>query len=173
MDDSDDIGLESISEPELDQDGTGEDDWSPSPLSGPGESVPSLSVPSNQQDDTENFDNPDVIVEDDDDIDGEGGWIEPSVPQIPPYPTPTSASALVSFNTSPGKTRNKAPVPTVVQHFPFPSSSSSDVQDTNSADIVRVEARSKSSIRNARARDGGRTQSGGIKGIYIDSGDET
>lgn len=186
VDDSDDnIGLESISEPDLERDGTGDDDWSTSPLlCDSGTSPPSLSIASQQQQQQRRDEgdyNSDIIIEDDDDDDDndidEHEWVEPSVP-----PRPSFVSTATHAATSPGVSNrkslnlNRSKAPPAIQHYPFPSSSSpSDIHEFDPADVVRVDNNAKfkpSSVRNARARDGGRTQSGGIKGIYIDSGDD-
>lgn len=195
VDDSDDnIGLESISEPDLEREETGDDDWSTSPIYESGTSPPSTtSQPQqphsqqhqHQQRRDERDYNSDIIIEDDDDDDNgidEREWVEPSSsiitsasskPSFVSTPTPTSSSG-VTDRKSLNLKRPKAPP--AVQHYPFPSSSSaSDIHEFDEADVVRDDNNNntKPKSRNARARDGGRTQSGGIKGIYIDSGDET
>ncbi|GJJ09389.1 hypothetical protein Clacol_003611 [Clathrus columnatus] len=164
-DDADDIGLESISEPELERErfegGAGDDEFSESPLSAPGEPLPSQSNVTEQQE-TDDQDDQDIIIEDNDD-DEDGGWVEPSMPK-----TPIPSISFPSFATTPApdnyhKNRNKPEDSAITQHYPFPSSSS-DSHDYTPMERVRADAKAKSSsVRNARARNGGRTQSGGIK----------
>ncbi|KAI0042006.1 hypothetical protein FA95DRAFT_1564791 [Auriscalpium vulgare] len=124
----------------------------------------------------------DFAHEDDDD-----DWVDPSVPtpqpqsplevSAPPMAKSQSQSSASSVGESAGgsrttkkarKSSKKSTVPIVKppeppqQHFPFPSS------DTEPEEKKRIPQMS-----NARARDGGRTQSGGVKGVpTTDDGDD-
>lgn len=179
-DDSDDVGLESVSEPDMDNgQGDGEADasvsGSPSPVPPstadsssidpvtPGPSTARVTQPIHFSQEID----PDVIIEDDDDE-----WVEPSAPALSPITEPTttqekrSAAFRPSYKTvTPG------------QNFPFPSSDDGEDRNTmwpsSRTPRERGESRPAPHLRSARAKDGGRTQSGGVKGIWMDSGDES
>lgn len=91
-------------------------------------------------------DHDDVIVEDD--LDDDDSWVEPE------------KSLKVPATKE----------PMAVHHFPFPSSD--DGQDPHPEPRER-RTTAVPYLRSPRARNGGRTQSGGVKGIYVDSGSET
>ncbi|KIJ45041.1 hypothetical protein M422DRAFT_46858 [Sphaerobolus stellatus SS14] len=181
-DGSDDVGLESFSEPDAERDqDDGDDDAffssSPSPIP-PSTEESSIDPPdpaaariSDTHNPHEELDS-DVIIEDDDDE-----WIAPTplveTPQIVNI-GPSKDNRSTSGHTKAGKGstyRTIAPG----QHFPFPSS---DGDELNQVEITsrtrdRGESRPMPHLRSMRARDGGRTQSGGVKGVYRDSGDES
>ncbi|KAG6855157.1 hypothetical protein H0H87_007545 [Tephrocybe sp. NHM501043] len=123
----------------------------------------------------------------------EDDWIDPSVPTPIPTDTPpilvsSSVPAVVYATTSKKsrKGRKEIPVPVPLVKVPTPSSNRSQSQNqqehfpfpmtqrsAEEASPTRPEHRTRhASIKNtgkrmhtARARDGGRTQSGGVKGI--------
>lgn len=180
-DDSDDVGLESFSEPDMDpEQEDGEDAFfssSPSPVPPSTEDSASLDPvtpgpltarPHNHIHAQEELD-PDVIIEDDDDE-----WVDPG-------PTPTAevlhAAPSSTKPTSGARTGKGTTYKTVApgQHFPFPSSDDGDElshMKSDSRSRERGESRPLPHLRSMRARDGGRTQSGGVKGVWTDSGDD-
>jgi len=185
-DDSDDVGLESVSEPDMDHDQEDGEEGaffsnSPSPVppsvtdsSSLDPITPSTST-GRQLDpmrDEEEFE-PDVVVEDDED------WVDPSPPPSSPRINSKDASRAPSSDSKKGKeavhhTTTSLHPP---QHFPFPSSDDGEDSRPLSASSRalrdRGEAKPTPHIRSIRARNGGRTQSGGVKGVYVDSGDES
>ncbi|EGN97189.1 cysteine protease required for autophagy [Serpula lacrymans var. lacrymans S7.3] len=114
-------------------------------------------------------------------IDDDDDWIDPSVPTPvspthPPTAPPmekTKSNGSASSTSSKGKSKKgkkskKAAVPimkppTPPEHFPFPRSLEESFHGEGGAVEVRGDIERR--MNNARARDGGRTQSGGVKGI--------
>lgn len=113
--------------------------------------------------------------EEDEDEEDDDSWVDPSVPTSPaarspdrlsaPPMTPSKSNGSTSSggsgtsrskksNTNGGRGR-EAPA-----HYPFPSS----VEDTPGT-TTREANGNNVRMHNARARDGGRTQSGGVKGV--------
>jgi cysteine protease ATG4 len=117
----------------------------------------------------------DVIVEDDDE-----DWVDPS-PSPPSRINSRGVSRGQSSENKQGNDRatvrrgNASLHPP--QHFPFPSSDDGEDSRPLSASSRplrdRGETKPTPHLRSIRARDGGRTQSGGVKGVYVDSGDES
>jgi cysteine protease ATG4 len=94
-------------------------------------------------------------------LDDDDDWVDPAAPSPKSKrgkkarnspSTPTAASSVPVVKT---------PVRPTQQHFPFPSSSHAD-----------DEGRRVPQMSTARGRDGGRTQSGGVKGILTEDGDD-
>jgi cysteine protease ATG4 len=83
------------------------------------------------------------------DMEIEDDWVDPVA--APPAPVPTP-----SKKKSKGK-RKAVPVPSV--HYPFPVS----VED-----VPQPRASGGQRMHTARARDGGRTQSGGVRGVLME-----
>ncbi|KAF8588526.1 hypothetical protein K439DRAFT_1406329 [Ramaria rubella] len=183
-DDSDDVGLESVSEPDLERDHEdGEEDgafFSNSPSPAPPSTEDSFDpvtpnpLSDRQPDpvhDADEFEpEVDIGLEEEDD-----GWIAPSPP--PPPSRITSNGLIVARGDSKGKEKARkvtSPSPSPPQHFPFPSS-----DDNEDPEIVsgvrhvrdRGESRPAPHLRSIRARNGGRTQSGGVKGVWKDDGE--
>ena len=109
---------------------------------------------------------PDVIIEDDDDE-----WVDPTPPgEVPPAVPPKSATSTAARATKTAAYKTVAPG----QHFPFPSSDDGDELNSmndSARSRERGESRPVPHLRSIRARDGGRTQSGGVKGVYTDTDD--
>jgi len=59
---------------------------------------------------------------------------------------------------------------TIAQHYPFPSSTTGEVETED--DKKENGGRRIPQMRTTKARDGGRTQSGGVRGILVDDGDD-
>ncbi|KAK1230170.1 Cysteine protease atg4 [Marasmius sp. AFHP31] len=133
---------------------------------------------------------------DSDDI--EDDWVDPSIPTSPmltPQPThqapvpavvPRLAKTKSNGSSGSGKKKKgkkdqqvpvpvpkiKVPTPPSKESFPFPVANASDdgtdwsVSSSSSSGVQAQEYEKR--MHNARARDGGRTQSGGVKGILMD-----
>lgn len=127
----------------------------------------------------------------------EDDWVDPSVPTptqtgarpppvppkdpSPPIPIPPPPGIPARIASSSGKksTRKKkqipVPVPTVKipstqEHYPFPQTPSEEVSPMplERARKQSTKGTGAKRMNTARARDGGRTQSGGVKGIVTD-----
>jgi cysteine protease ATG4 len=186
------VGLESVSEPDLDRDQEEDEDGEDGAFfsNSPSPAPPSPAPPSTE--DSSSLDlvtslsahQPDAVhdIEPQEGLDDEEEWVNPSPP--PPHSRITSNGLSVDFNSlkenNKGKAKarktNASPSPTPPQHFPFPSSDDND--EPNSVGNVlrgardRGETRPPPHIRSIRARNGGRTQSGGVKGVWKDGGDD-
>lgn len=139
--------------------------------------------------------NEEVDFDDGDRLDNEieDDWVDPSLPtpiQPPPVPAKDSPSLIpvppvprVRTTSSSGKKSSRkkkqtpVPVPTVKipyapvqEHYPFPQTPSDDVVPTPLERVRKQSTKGTNAKRmnNARARDGGRTQSGGVKGIVTE-----
>ncbi|KAF9808590.1 hypothetical protein IEO21_07806 [Rhodonia placenta] len=224
-DPEDNIGLESISEPDIDMpeddDGLLDDPRSQSaspdaslqgtaaskseadteddpidPLT-PGAGKSSLDIPQHVQK------TPSTVSEDSIDFDDEEDeeWMDPAPypPSTPPEDEPehdvasqpqqlrapqiavsTSTSSTVSTSTTgSGKKRRKSkkskaasppPPPAAPLQYPFPATSSGE--DVTQEDTSRPNGKRIPQMRTAKARDGGRTQSGGVRGVPADDIDD-
>lgn len=200
------MGLESVSEPDLDRDpdevGDDEDGAffsnSPSPAPPLTEDSSSLDIvtphplAARQPDpvhDLEDYEAPDGGLGDDNEDDE---WVDPSPPPPLTHMTPNGLSVdltplkeNINTNSNKGKANarkpNPSPSPTPPQHFPFPSSDDNEevkiVGNGSRGPVAGVrdrdrgEMRPSPHIRSIRARNGGRTQSGGVKGVWKDDGD--
>ena len=139
------------------------------------------------------------VLEDEDEPPFEGGdieddWVDPSVPSpgaarsssIPvnelalPAVVHVGVSTPIKRNGSPkkgkkGKKRNEVPVPVPMvkvpsrypqEHLPFPMTAEDHPEDASQDNSTKsMEKR----MHTARARDGGRTQSGGVKGVITEN----
>ena len=193
-DDSDDLGLESVSEPDLEQDDDEEGAFfSNSPSLAPPSTEDSSSLdpvtPSHlaarRSDNLHEYDpEPEIGLDDEE-------WVAPS----PPPPPSRIASNGLAKDVIPAKENGIAkektridrssPSPTPPQHFPFPSSDDGEepenvrglTMNVGSLNIGlrgardRGETRPVPHLRSIRARNGGRTQSGGVKGVWKDGDD--
>lgn len=189
------MGLESVSEPDLERDHEDGEDGEDGPFFSPS---PSPSPPSPLPPSTDGSSSLDLVpvdpptsrlpepvcdvehIESQEGIDDEE-WVDPSPP--PPHSHVTSNGLPVDIvslkENSKGKAKsrkvNTSPSPTPPQHFPFPSSDDAEevkILGNGSRDARdRGEMRPSPHIRSIRARNGGRTQSGGVKGVWMDDGD--
>ncbi|KAA1476293.1 hypothetical protein DENSPDRAFT_784808 [Dentipellis sp. KUC8613] len=99
-----------------------------------------------------------------DEEDDDGEWVEPALPT--PVSDPQASGGAKARKSRKGRGGPDVPIvktPQPQQHFPFPSS-----QGESEERAKRVPQMST-----ARARDGGRTQSGGVKGVMTnEDGDD-
>ncbi|KAJ7433638.1 hypothetical protein B0H11DRAFT_757814 [Mycena galericulata] len=111
-------------------------------------------------------------------VDIEDDWVDPVAAPPPPPPPPSSKKSSGSKGKSKGRGKKAVPVPSV--HYPFPVS----VEDAASPPAMPAPqerqrnvtvsprsggvAASGQRMHTARARDGGRTQSGGVRGILTE-----
>jgi cysteine protease ATG4 len=119
-----------------------------------------------------------------DEVDDDDDWVDPSLPTPiqnsppPPEQVPPLAKGKSKSNGSGGsgkksKRSKKSAVPVVktpsppAQSFPFPRSAEDHSQPQTQSQDVNNSNRSEKPKRmhTARARDGGRTQSGGVRGV--------
>ncbi|TFY74660.1 hypothetical protein EWM64_g9352 [Hericium alpestre] len=107
--------------------------------------------------------------EGDEGLDDDEEWVDPALPTPVSQPQPSEGST--GNGKAPRRSKKgaadvplvKTPTPGAQQHFPFPSSQAEGPEEKK-----RVPQMS-----NARARDGGRTQSGGVKGVVTnEDGDD-
>ncbi|KAJ3862058.1 hypothetical protein EV359DRAFT_45939 [Lentinula novae-zelandiae] len=151
-------------------------------------SVVHVPLPSDGHEKESSFDDASDDIEDD--------WVEPSIPSTPVHSshgaqssTDDSAGAVIApamkktRSTSSGASKKKKPkkqipvpvpkvkLPSTRESFPFPVAT----EDVAAEGPISVSYSSSSSMsgaekrmNNARARDGGRTQSGGVKGVLTD-----
>jgi len=109
----------------------------------------------------------------------------PSSSNVPPLAKGKSSSSKHSSSSGSGRSKSKktskqipVPVPAVKlpssqEHYPFPVASADDGSSTPYQDRSRTSSTKGGGtggkrMHTARARDGGRTQSGGVKGIMTD-----
>jgi cysteine protease ATG4 len=128
------------------------------------------------------FDEDDEDEDDDeDDDDDDDDWVDPSMPTPVEKPYHIRAPAMVhtksngSTSSAGSETKSKSQgkksgkkKPEVSQppaHFPFPSSIEDTPQHQRDQPPETPEHGIKQRMHTARARDGGRTQSGGVKGV--------
>lgn len=185
------MGLESVSEPDLDRDHEEGEDGEDGAFFSPSPSPPSPVPVSTQDSPSLDLVPPDPLAsrlpdpvsdiehfESRDGIDDDEEWVDPSPP---PPPSRIASNGLSmdlasSKENSKGKAKprkaNASPSPTPPQHFPFPSSDDNEelknVGNGPRGARDRGEMRPSPHIRSIRARNGGRTQSGGVKGIWKD-----
>ncbi|KAJ3851389.1 peptidase family C54-domain-containing protein [Lentinula lateritia] len=151
-------------------------------------SVVHVPLPGDSHEKESSFDDASDDIEDD--------WVEPSIPSTPVHSshgaqssTDDSAGAVIApamkktRSTSSGASKKKKPkkqipvpvpkvkLPSTRESFPFPVAT----EDVAAEGPISVSYSSSSSMsgaekrmNNARARDGGRTQSGGVKGVLTD-----
>ncbi|KAJ3805044.1 peptidase family C54-domain-containing protein [Lentinula aff. lateritia] len=146
-------------------------------------SVVHVPLPGDSHEKESSFDDASDDIEDD--------WVEPSIPSTPVHSshgaqssTDDSAGAVIApamkktRSTSSGASKKKKPkkqipvpvpkvkLPSTRESFPFPVAT----EDVAAEGPISVSYSSSSEKRmnNARARDGGRTQSGGVKGVLTD-----
>ena len=132
-------------------------------------------VPGKGRKEEDGFEPDELDGDEEEEDDDDDSWVDPSVPTSPDVRSPDRLSATPmtlsksNGSTSSGgsgtsrskksntkKAREKEP-PT---HYPFPSS----LEDTPGI-TTREENGNSVRMHTARARDGGRTQSGGVKGV--------
>jgi len=119
-----------------------------------------------------------------DDADDEGlgdddDWVDPVSPTPPLVPSkpPTPVSRKDKSGSSSGRKKAKksssskeVPIidaPSASQHFPFPSSTNDEISDAGAASGDKSDTGKRvPQMRTTKARDGGRTQSGGVRGIF-------
>jgi cysteine protease ATG4 len=136
---------------------------------------------------------------DNDDLGDDEDWVDPVSPESPPVPLkhpPLAAqSSIIPISKKPrGQTKDKdsgvskkkkrskhgKEVPIIdasqaSQHFPFPSSTNDELSDgdEHGGTSKPVPGKRVPQMRTTKARDGGRTQSGGVKGILVaEDGDD-
>jgi len=124
----------------------------------------------------------------------EDDWIDPSLPTptpgnyaassstssvdpLPPVtPSKSSRSKKISSSTSKGhssttkrRSKKQTPVPVPkVEAYPFPVTGEEWVGTDDAERPRNTSGKGQRKMHTARARDGGRTQSGGVKGIFTD-----
>lgn len=191
--DSDDVGLESVSEPDLDRDGEDVEDeedsafFSNSPSPAPPSPAPPLTEDSSSLDIaspnplTAHRPDPVHSMEDDEvqeSLEDDEEWVDPLPPPPLSHVNGLSVDLAPLRENNKGKSKarkaNSTPSPTPPQHFPFPSSDDNEEMNMGNGSRGirdRGETRPSPHIRSIRARNGGRTQSGGVKGVWRDGGD--
>lgn len=138
-----------------------------------------------------------IDFDDDDDLGDDDDWVDP-VPSSPLVPSKHSSPSapIPPTNSKPrGKTKERdlgvskkkkkrskpgkeVPIidaPLASQHFPFPSSTNDELSDGDKHGGTNKTGSGKRvpQMRTTKARDGGRTQSGGVRGILVaDDGDD-
>lgn len=131
-----------------------------------------------------------------DDEEDEEEWVDPMsspIEEAPPQPPPppakvqaptmmpsrsTSSTSVTEVGAS-SKQRKKSkrsspalktPVPSSQQQYPFPASVPDE--DLAQPDVAGRSSKRMPQMRTAKARDGGRTQSGGVRGVPTDDTDD-
>ncbi|KAJ7616137.1 hypothetical protein FB45DRAFT_935358 [Roridomyces roridus] len=108
-------------------------------------------------------------------VDIEDDWVDPVPPapvMLPPAPAPVAKRSKSSAGKGKKKERERergkkavpVPVPVPSVHYPFPVS----VEDASSPPPASRAGATQQRMHTARARDGGRTQSGGVRGILTE-----